>query len=80
LPSRDDRWSESIAVGSLAFIESLKNQLGVKASHRHLIEADGTHALREPAEAYGLSFAAENAALTSQNTFFWNELVDEATI
>jgi hypothetical protein len=45
-----------------------------------VIEADGTHALREPAEAYGLSFAAENAALTSQNTFFWNELVDEATI
>jgi hypothetical protein len=26
------------------------------------------------------SFAAENAALSSQNTFFWNELVDEATI
>jgi hypothetical protein len=25
-------------------------------------------------------FAAENAALSSQNTFFWNELVDEATI
>ena len=76
---RDDRWSESIAVGSLAFVESLKNQLGVKGSHRHEIEADGTYALREPAEAYGLSFAAENDALSSQNTFFWNEIVDEAT-
>jgi len=35
-------------------------------------------ALREPAEACGLKFAAENGALSSQNTFFGNERVDEA--
>jgi hypothetical protein len=45
-----------------------------------VIEADGSYALREPAAAYGLSFAAENEALSSQNTFFWNEIVDDATI
>ena len=31
---RDDRWSEAIAVGSLAFVETVKNDLGVKARHR----------------------------------------------
>jgi hypothetical protein len=27
---RDDRWSESIAVGSLAFIDQVKNELGFR--------------------------------------------------
>jgi hypothetical protein len=79
LAGRDDRWSESIAVGSLAFVESVRNQLGIKALHRDVIEANGSYALREPGEAYGLKFAAENEALRSQNTFFWDESVDEAS-
>jgi putative transposase len=28
---RDDRWSQAIAVGSLAFVEKVKSELGVKA-------------------------------------------------
>jgi hypothetical protein len=43
-----------------------------------VIEADGIYALRESAEGYGLKFAAEKAALRAENTFFWNETVDEA--
>ena len=31
---REDRWSEALAVGSLAFVERVKNDLGVKAAHR----------------------------------------------
>jgi putative transposase len=77
---RDDRWSESIAVGSLAFIDEVKSELGLKAAHRDVVESDGSYVLREPAEAYALKFAGENEALRSQNTFFWNEIVDEATI
>ena len=76
---RDDRWSESIAVGNRAFIDQVKNELGFKADHRDVIESDGSYVLREPAEAYALKFAAETEALRSQNTFFWNEIVDEAT-
>ena len=54
---RDDRWSESIAVGSSAFIDQVKNELGFKADHRDVIESDGSYVLREPAEAYALKFA-----------------------
>ena len=79
LTSRDARWSEAIAVGSLTFVESVKNELGFKAAQRNVIEGDGSYTLREPIEAYGLKFAAENEALRSQNTFFWNERVDEVT-
>ena len=77
LVARDDSWSEAIAVGSLAFVENVKNQLGIKASHRDVIEADGTYALREAGEAYGVEFATESEALRSQNIFFWDENVDE---
>ena len=77
---RDDRWSESIAVGRLAFIANVKNELGVKADHRDVIGSDGSYVLRESAEAYAFEFADGNKTRRSQNTFFWNEFVDEATI
>ena len=38
---RDDRWSESIAAGSLAFLEKVKSQLGVKALHREFEQLGG---------------------------------------
>jgi putative transposase len=41
LAVRDDCWSEAIAVGSSAFVAKVKNQLGVKATHRDVIETDG---------------------------------------
>jgi putative transposase len=47
---RDDRWSEAIAVGSLAFVETVKNDLGIRATHREVLPADGTYALREASE------------------------------
>jgi len=77
---RDDRWSEAIAVGSLAFVERVKNDLGIKAIHREVLETDGTYALREPSEAYTRNLTGENDALSSENTLPWNEIVDEATI
>jgi len=80
LAVRDDRWTESIAVGSRSFIEKVKNELGFKAAHRDMVESDGSYVLLEPTEAYALKFAGENEALRSQNTFFWNEIVDDATI
>jgi putative transposase len=37
---RDDRWSESIAVGSEGFVEQVKNALGIRAQHRQVAVAD----------------------------------------
>lgn len=77
---RDDRWSEAIAVGRLAFVERVKNDLGVKAVHREVIEGAGTYALREPAEAYAGKFTDKNEALRSENTILWNESVDDTRV
>jgi putative transposase len=76
---RDDRWSEAIAVGSLAFVETVKNDLGVKARHRDVIEADGTYALREPSEAYAGKITGKIEALRAQNTILWDESVDDTS-
>jgi hypothetical protein len=73
---RDYRWSEALAVGSLAFVESVKNDLGVKAAHREVLAADGTYTLREPSEAYTRNLTSENEALSSENMFTWNESLE----
>ena len=37
---------------NLELVGTMENDLGVKAIHRDVLQADGTYALREPAEAY----------------------------
>jgi len=56
---------EAIAVGSLAFVENVKGELGVKATHREVGQREETYALREPSETYGGEFAGENDGLKS---------------
>jgi hypothetical protein len=38
---REDRWPESIAVGSLRFVESVKRELRTRAIHRTVENAGG---------------------------------------
>jgi hypothetical protein len=79
LRARDEYWSEAIAVGSLAFIDKVKSELAFKAAHRDVTEPNGSYALREAAEGYASNITGEREALRSQNTFFWNESIDEST-
>ena len=72
---RDERWTQALAVGSQAFVEKIKDELGGKALHRGLDRLDGTYALREAGEAYRGHFAVENAALRPKNTIFWKRIV-----
>ena len=74
LSVRDARWSEAVAVGSLAFVEKVKSELGIKALHREFEQVDGTYALRESGEAYRGQFDSENEALRAENTLPWEQL------
>jgi hypothetical protein len=78
LSVRDARWSEAIAVGSLAFTEKVKGELGVKAMHREPEQVDGTYALREPGEAYRGEFNGESDALRAENTLPWQRITETA--
>jgi hypothetical protein len=65
--------SEAVAVGSLNFVETVKNELGFKAEHREVIAEAGTYALREQSEAYGSNFTSESEPLRFENARFWDE-------
>jgi len=70
---RDVRWSEAIAVGSFPFVEKVKSEFGVKATHREVVHQDEMYALREPSETYGGEFAGKNDRLRVENTIFWEK-------
>jgi hypothetical protein len=70
---RDSKWTQSIAVGSKAFIEETQNRLGFRAKGRKIIGEAESYMLREPAVAYGVNFDHENDTLRLKNTYFWNE-------
>ena len=61
---RQNKWTQSIAVGSQRFIEKMKEALGFRAKGRKIICADDTFELREVLTPYG---KANN--LDSGNTF-----------
>ena len=69
---RESRWTESIAVGSQAFLEKTKAELGMKAMGREVKGSDGVYELRESDGAYTGNFVGENGGLRPKNTYFWN--------
>jgi REP element-mobilizing transposase RayT len=70
---RDARWSEALAVGSVAFVEKIKSELGSKATHRTVEQAEEGYALRERGEAYNGDLGSKSEPLRLENTLFWNE-------
>jgi putative transposase len=72
IAGRDDRWSESLAVGSEGFVEQVKMELGFRAAqHRQVAMADGLYTLRAPVLPYGDHFDMENEPLRPNNTVPW---------
>jgi len=69
---RQPRWTESIAVGSEAFVRNTKEKLGIRAVGREVIGTNGTYELREVETAYEANFSPENTSLSGENTFFWD--------
>ena len=53
---REPRWTESVAVGSKAFVEKTKAELGIKAIGREVMGADGVYELRERDVSYNAKF------------------------
>jgi putative transposase len=70
--SREDKWTDSIAVGSKGFVESVKAALGIRAKGRKTKEAGVNFELREPAAPYGALFGGENEAIGGDNTYYWD--------
>ena len=70
---RESRWTESVAVGSKAFIVQTKEQLGLRAKGRKIDEHDEIYELRETGEDY--YFTGKNSTLSPDNTYLWDAIV-----
>jgi hypothetical protein len=78
--SREEAWTEGIAVGSRDFVERTKETLGVRANGRKLQTSGVAYELREPQLFYEHAFDSENQGLSEENTYFWGnyaEISDE---
>jgi putative transposase len=49
---RESKWSESVAVGSRDFVETIKGKLGVRAKRRRFSGTDDEATLREAQSGY----------------------------
>ena len=71
---REPKWSNSIAVGTKAFIEATGKEPGFRAKGRNVIGGTESYVLREPSVAYNMNSAPENDALCPQNYYFWKDI------
>ncbi len=70
--ARQEKWSQSIAVGSKEYVENIKDKLGVRAIHRKIHENNSSFELREDQTPYTADFNTENGRLSQDNTCFWS--------
>ena len=69
---RQDEWTESIAVGSMSFVENVKARLRFRAKGRHVIKAGEGYQLRENLSSYNALYGVENEDIDLKNTYFWD--------
>lgn len=69
---RERKWTESIAVGSQSFVDSVKEKLGIRAKSRIVHQGNDNCQLRESAEPYGTNSSTKNETLSPKNSLFWN--------
>jgi putative transposase len=68
---RESRWSESIAVGGLSFIEQVKTDLGSRDFGRKITSSEAGHELRETQLSYRDHFGCEKDLLSHGNALPW---------
>ncbi len=65
---REPWWSESLAVGSEAFVEGVRTELGVKAYARSVAAVGDVWRLKEPSGSYNAHLWAQKSHLSSGDT------------
>lgn len=70
---RDEKWTESIAVGSERFVTATQERLGSKVKGREVTGDSRGYQLREPPSAYKGILGHENGGLRRANTYFWDD-------
>jgi len=72
---RDPSWSESIAVGSEAFVKKTKELLRSRAHSRKCQPIGDRYHLKEPEIVYQVHLGPEKPQLRLDNRYFWEDNV-----
>lgn len=67
---RQGIWSEGLAVGSQRYVESVIDQLGIKANGRLIHYESGLYQVKEPGVAYNAHFGAKIGLLSKKKQSF----------
>ena len=59
-------------VGSLEFVQKLKQELGARAKGRKMVGGPGDFVLREPTASYNSFFGAKKEDIGSDNAIYWD--------
>ncbi|MEA2115019.1 MAG: transposase [Thermodesulfobacteriota bacterium] len=71
--ARDEKWTQSVAVGSQGYVERIKKQLGALASGRTTRQTDETiYRLQEPHISYNGLFRGEKNDIGGENGYIWD--------
>ena len=69
--AREEKWTQSIAVGNKLFVEGVKDKLGFKATGRNIVGAGDAYELKESVASYSADFGTKTEALRPDNSFKW---------
>lgn len=70
---REDRWTESVAVGKREFVAQIKQRLRQRARGRRIVETKDGAELKESLSVYNTDFKDKNEALSIKNAHFFEE-------
>ncbi len=68
---RDEKWTQSIAVGDKEFVMQTKAKLAARAMGRKVFEDNMDYVLKESQNPYNPVFAPEKGSLRLNNAYFW---------
>lgn len=75
--ARETKWSESIAVGTKAFVEKIQKKLGARAIGRQVVASTDAYELKESRNCYNPVFEDKMDSLSPENSYFWNEFSEK---
>ncbi len=73
---RENRWTESIATGSDAFVKKIMSQLGAQATGRRITEEGESFQICEEAESCNAVSDAKKCDIGLKNTYNWKENIE----
>ena len=69
--ARDDKWTDSVAVGSERFTRDTKALMGSMALGRKSLESGQSFQLREPQVPYSALLEVHKDEIAPKNSYFW---------